>query len=101
MRRPPSATLFPYTTLFRSFISTNSPSLTTTSTLTLAPVTFDQNGGTTLVVSAAGVITRGPKSTRLNSRHLGSYYAGISVTKKMPVLNTDAGTTLTVPGGSE
>src|SRR5438045_6712673 len=74
-RRPPSATLFPYTTLFRSDAGTS----------------WSIDGGTyatyTTCAIAGGTLSCGPsdldrKSTRLNSSHLGtSYAASCSSTK--------------------
>src|SRR5436853_979464 len=68
IRRPPRSTLFPYTTLFRSFG---------------LPV----GGDTTATAGAAGagaVATpaQDRKSTRLNSSHLGISYAVFCLKKK-------------------
>src|SRR5436853_4797125 len=70
IRRPPRSTLFPYTTLFRSYVGnpTNFNS---------ASILFD--GSQTL--SGQGTIVFGDrKSTRLNSSHLGSSYAVFCLT---------------------
>src|SRR5437899_4399216 len=73
-RRPPRSTLFPYTTLFRSFTS-SAPRL-----------------GVTLARTKSGPISNGAfglearktdrKSTRLNSSHLGISYAVFCLKKK-------------------
>src|SRR5258705_5738117 len=99
IRRPPRSTLFPYTTLFRSGVSTGSVTedvavvsgnLTTSGALTITDVDAGQSNfaahssiaGTygTFTLDAAGnwtytVNDRDRKSTRLNSSHLGISYA--------------------------
>src|SRR6266480_5062245 len=69
IRRPPSSTLFPYTTLFRSAVP---------------PDSHRQNGplteATTSPSSAAGTADR--KSTRLNSSHMSISYAVFCLKKK-------------------
>src|SRR5258705_4998909 len=81
IRRPPRSTLFPYTTLFRSWCP--SP--------TLEP---DPNG--TLATSACRPgrrpRRRDRKSTRLNSSHLGISYAGFCLKKKKTVTPMQSGT---------
>src|SRR5471030_3365185 len=62
IRRPPRSTLFPYTTLFRSFDRGRSLSLP----LDVSP----------------GPCGRDRKSTRLNSSHLGISYAVFCLKKK-------------------
>src|SRR5205814_7677766 len=75
IRRPPSSTLFPYTTLFRSLPRT----------APLEPEAVEQaeqaRGGGTLRHDAVGE-TRDRKSTRLNSSHLGISYAVFCLKKK-------------------
>src|SRR5437899_4069170 len=72
IRRPPRSTLFPYTTLFRSW-----PAMSASGASTIA--------GTSASSSAvAGMTshTRDRKSTRLNSSHLGISYAVFCLKKK-------------------
>src|SRR5438874_11835818 len=76
-RRPPSSTLFPYTTLFRSrtydavdcWTNTTSCSQTITVRDTIPPV-------------LVGVPTKDRKSTRLNSSHVEISYAVFCLKKK-------------------
>src|SRR5256885_10290138 len=80
IRRPPRSTLFPYTTLFRSF------------PLSLAPEEFITNGMYEVVSSPAQVsaepedrvtdVEIDRKSTRLNSSHLVISYAVFCLKKK-------------------
>src|SRR5205814_9736217 len=64
LRPPPSSTLFPYTTLFRSHRRRRRHPL--------GPATHDRPGS----------IVRDRKSTRLNSSHLGISYAVFCLKKK-------------------
>src|SRR5688572_32428664 len=82
IRRPPRSTLFPYTTLFRSFVN----QLTF---LTRSPVSLKKEAGLSvfLEVSAAEVKrepgwSRDRKSTRLNSSHSQISYAVFCLKKK-------------------
>src|SRR6266849_7520782 len=72
IRRPPRSTLFPYTTLFRSRIALRHilPNC-------LGPLLVQGS-----FVFAYAILDR--KSTRLNSSHEWSSYAGFCLTKKMP-----------------
>src|SRR5689334_25446562 len=72
IRQPPTSTLFPYTTLFRSIFSV-------------------QHAGTAVILLNAGIVHRvGPgriyvkdrKSTRLNSSHSSISYAVFCLKKK-------------------
>src|SRR5690625_5823766 len=67
-RRPPSSTLFPYTTLFRSGISI-----------------VGRRGGRLTVVIAGRIVDFGVdrKSTRLNSSHVAISYAVFCLEKKI------------------
>src|SRR5947199_6813712 len=73
-RRPPRSTLFPYTTLFRSFSNGFVLTLVIAETLVVAAV-----GG--------GVGLGDRKSTRLNSSHLGNSYAVFCLKKKNKMFN--------------
>src|SRR6266498_3542428 len=69
IRRPPRATLFPYTTLFRSVLL---PRLTP-----ISAVTFKNS-----IISRLGRPQRDRKSTRLNSSHVRISYAVFCLKKK-------------------
>src|SRR3989442_6487695 len=78
IRRPPRSTLFPYTTLFRSWASTNG-----------AYATVNSSGMVTGVAIGAATITAitmplllDRKSTRLNSSHVRISYAVFCLKKK-------------------
>src|SRR5438270_10411362 len=72
IRRPPRSTLFPYTTLFRSFMSVP---------LAATDRREDQDGELARVVhTACGLQDR--KSTRLNSSHSQISYAVFCLKKK-------------------
>src|SRR5262245_64541805 len=66
---PPRSTLFPYTTLFRSYAA-----------YVLAEDL--RSSGVTAVVVAGVILGRDRKSTRLNSSHLGISYAVFCLKKK-------------------
>src|SRR5262245_62571986 len=70
IRRPPTSTLFPYTTLFRSHEH--------------GQVQENRTHGI-----ARHVICRDRKSTRLNSSHLGISYAVFCLKKKKKKFNTN------------
>src|SRR5438874_9980869 len=73
IRRPPRSTLFPYTTLFRSFAFLNVAGGTPVASLSATPTTAN---GTGLVLGADR------KSTRLNSSHVEISYAVFCLKKK-------------------
>src|SRR2546426_5809500 len=81
IRRPPRSTLFPYTTLFRSFKSLALPSLD-------AIAIYSQPGRYSLAVSEGYALSdpkiprEDRKSTRLNSSHLVISYAVFCLKKK-------------------
>src|SRR2546421_4338672 len=81
IRRPPRSTLFPYTTLFRSYIFDAAPAQPGTSKpeLTAHPLAPDAE------TEIAGLRVRGEgdrKSTRLNSSHDQISYAVFCLKKK-------------------
>src|SRR5690242_21494669 len=96
LRRPPSSTLFPYTTLFRSArrgdVRANQASITVTSPELVAPATMEGVGfksgveaprGTAAARGAARFsLGRDRKSTRLNSSHMSISYAVFCLKKK-------------------
>src|SRR5690349_22622223 len=79
MRRPPTSTLFPYTTLFRSrvreFGLLGGDTMTTFTDTTMAFV----HG---IAADADGAVYVDRKSTRLNSSHVESSYAVFCLKKK-------------------
>src|SRR5436853_7942123 len=74
IRRPPRSTLFPYTTLFRSSLSSTSCMLTWT----------DNSSGESFFQIEEREVHQSEdrKSTRLNSSHLGISYAVFCLKKK-------------------
>src|SRR3712207_7469910 len=98
IRRPPRSTLFPYTTLFRSFdvdiqvADVGGPSAGLMLTLGILDVVGDEDltGGT--VVAGTGTLhLEGPvgdrESTRPNSTHANTSYAAFFLKKKtIPLL---------------
>src|SRR2546430_10002030 len=70
IRRPPRSTLFPYTTLFRSFFSSRD----------FAPARGDH--AVDIFFRCPQVIARDRKSTRLNSSHSQISYAVFCLKKK-------------------
>src|SRR5688572_31685312 len=98
MRRPPRSTLFPYTTLFRSWADVDMGDLefqlTAASTLSRTPAGRMQ---TALEWAQAGVITTDRKSTRLNSSHSQISYAVFCLKKKKKNNNNTTTTTNTHP----
>src|SRR5437899_8447376 len=92
LRRPPSSTLFPYTTLFRSFIGDRFVVRDSSERYTIAGgIVLDADGDMQLPASAATpddlhsllrATIADRKSTRLNSSHLGISYAVFCLKKK-------------------
>src|SRR5262245_65115024 len=68
IRRPPRSTLFPYTTLFRSYASIDA--------------SIDPGSACRAAISSSVGRTPDRKSTRLNSSHLGISYAVFCLKKK-------------------
>src|SRR3712207_7329159 len=96
IRRPPSSTLFPYTTLFRS--SAAQGNITLKWNTTSAPANNDFIAAQTLAATTAGSVTgtnRGAslesyedrKSTRLNSSHANISYAVFCLKKKNDIIS--------------
>src|SRR5258707_3151864 len=83
IRRPPRSTLFPYTTLFRSL------------GLLLGVVAVADG----LAHLHGDIRTVDRKSTRLNSSHANTSYAGFCFKKKMPIrsASTDSATPASDP----
>src|SRR5438309_9237619 len=96
IRRPPRSTLFPYTTLFRSFGFSEPPSpelrvlklqvndLAKESGLTIFP---NMRVPTSSVIVRPDSLARDRKSTRLNSSHSSISYAVFCLKKKKKQLN--------------
>src|SRR5258707_5782034 len=96
IRRPPRSTLFPYTTLFRSYTALLFPADPTQKLSVTVQVITDVGGGLTantpfslnLTVPGQDAALRDRKSTRLNSSHANISYAVFCLKKKnriMPV----------------
>src|SRR5437588_10180606 len=88
IRRPPRSTLFPYTTLFRSYAVShkNAPH---GAIVKLEPTAEDVTAGRTIyragdgdITEVAATPTRDRKSTRLNSSHTVISYAVFCLKKK-------------------
>src|SRR5258705_1944000 len=73
IRRPPRSTLFPYTTLFRSFL---------VAARLRAAVRLHQRVNRVVHQAHADPLSVDRKSTRLNSSHLGISYAVFCLKKK-------------------
>src|SRR2546426_7970540 len=85
IRRPPRSTLFPYTTLFRSFVGLSGESGSSGACSTcLGQLNLMANPPTFQPAPQPQVTDR--KSTRLNSSHLVISYAVFCLKKKKPVL---------------
>src|SRR5436190_14283407 len=91
IRRPPRSTLFPYTTLFRSWHLTAVGASPKTDAL--APAIAAPPAEATL--AAASRSTPDRKSTRLNSSHTVISYAVFCLKKKKKNKNTNRETTQT------
>src|SRR2546426_7868361 len=79
IRRPPRSTLFPYTTLFRSFVAADVA--TAEGCTIVADAVRKRLGGVDLIVHVVG----DRKSTRLNSSHLVISYAVFCLKKKKKI----------------
>src|SRR3712207_8636669 len=98
IRRPPRSTLFPYTTLFRSYMTADNPLLEPTLERVAPPaalVVFGASGDLTsrkLMPAVERLALRrllpaglDRKSTRLNSSHANISYAVFCLKKKTPM----------------
>src|SRR5947199_7152009 len=84
IRRPPSSTLFPYTTLFRSLVDINLPGMSGIECV--ARLKRDMPEMRVLMLTTyedSHLIFKDRKSTRLNSSHLGISYAVFCLKKKI------------------
>src|SRR3712207_8123303 len=93
IRRPPRSTLFPYTTLFRSFPEDNCPFYRVTYLSNYSPfMTPDKDTHYSLLTETSysefkaedkeTIVERDRKSTRLNSSHANISYAVFCLKKK-------------------
>src|SRR5256885_6154499 len=84
IRRPPRSTLFPYTTLFRSFILWRRP-FEVGDRIQIGPHAGDviDLGLFQFTLNEIGAWVQDRKSTRLNSSHLVISYAVFCLKKKM------------------
>src|SRR5258705_3124677 len=92
IRRPPRSTLFPYTTLFRSYLT----SPLRGRWLTLIEAHFALGGAPHLSDLGIRLSAADRKSTRLNSSHLGISYAVFCLKKKKTTRYAIRATTPTV-----
>src|SRR3712207_8503156 len=83
IRRPPRSTLFPYTTLFRSYSAGLAP-VSVPSRIAGSPASISNASLRVLSSAARGVeaLDRDRKSTRLNSSHANISYAVFCLKKK-------------------
>src|SRR5438445_3028278 len=81
IRRPPRSTLFPYTTLFRSF-TTSSPDSRAAKSLSRGPRMNQPYAAAIDIGAPAYVEHQDRKSTRLNSSHANISYAVFCLKKK-------------------
>src|SRR5439155_21138521 len=88
IQRPPTSTLFPYTTLFRSLLpfraSAQSGAVSDDGFLSSSSATqqFNLNGQGIVLIVAGKSATVDRKSTRLNSSHVAISYAVFCLKKK-------------------
>src|SRR3712207_8915806 len=87
IRRPPRSTLFPYTTLFRSFSSVGTlpptpPEVSKTTSASRSLNTFAQVRAANPSPTTVTFILQDRKSTRLNSSHANISYAVFCLKKK-------------------
>src|SRR5206468_12783590 len=94
IRRPPRSTLFPYTTLFRSW------GVDKGTQRTLAPIKSRGQGVGALASGAKKAPNRDRKSTRLNSSHDQISYAVFCLKKKKKTKTTKYGTYITTTSTS-
>src|SRR3712207_7867363 len=96
IRRPPRSTLFPYTTLFRSWLYAAARGPQTN----FVDVTFEEPNVPVIATTALSALTAGVfedrKSTRLNSSHANISYAVFCLKKK----NTPSYTHTVLPTSS-
>src|SRR5438067_4046962 len=81
IRRPPRSTLFPYTTLFRSFALPHVMEWKWWCCL-MADVAVDKNPRDAVEEVQRSFLRQDRKSTRLNSSHVSSSYAVFCLKKK-------------------
>src|SRR5256885_10379757 len=81
IRRPPRSTLFPYTTLFRSFVYATDAK-TVAGKVSLLGIQKSAQPQVLYAAAAVKASTQDRKSTRLNSSHLVISYAVFCLKKK-------------------
>src|SRR3712207_8247200 len=97
IRRPPRSTLFPYTTLFRSFVRTPIPLERSKDSHSFSTVAEETILRTTAVDGVEQLAAEGNddareadrKSTRLNSSHANISYAVFCLKKKNQISHED------------
>src|SRR5688572_31961185 len=87
IRRPPRSTLFPYTTLFRSFAFTARPLFVIVAFTVIGSLFIPFLTGTLLYLNNRVPFPEDRKSTRLNSSHSQISYAVFCLKKKKNTTN--------------
>src|SRR5438445_8218392 len=92
IRRPPTSTLFPYTTLFRSVILTQAhdDEARHRALLLKRPVFFQKRLHIIRIAHLVALEARDRKSTRLNSSHANISYAVFCLKKKTEIVRLDS-----------
>ena len=93
------STQSPVTISNTSFIAVGGPTLTTTSTVTFAPGSY-QNNGANLTITAAGFITTGATNIPDYNLDLDGTTSSLGGSLTVPSLSSTSGSSLTVPSGS-
>ena len=93
------STQSPVTISDTSFIATNSPTLTTTSTVTFGPGSYQANGGVSLAITGTGVITTGATTLTNYSVDVDGTTSSLGGSLTMPSLSSTSGSSITVPSG--
>ncbi len=88
----------PVTISNTDFIAVGGPTLTTTSTVTFAPGSY-QNNGANLTITAAGFITTGATNIPDYNLDLDGTTSSLGGSLSVPSLSSTAGSSLTVPSG--
>ncbi|MGN6869513.1 MAG: beta strand repeat-containing protein [Solirubrobacteraceae bacterium] len=93
------STQSPVTISNTSFIAAGGPTLTTTSTVTFAPGSYESNGGSFLQLSAAGVITTGQTTLPDYLLSVTGTSSNLAGSMTVPAFSSSASGTVSVPTG--
>ena len=93
------STQSPVTITNTNFIATNSPTLTTTSTVTFGPGSYQPNGGVSLAITGAGVVTTGATTLNNYSVDVDGTTSSLGGSLTVPSLSSTSGSSITVPSG--